>query len=1667
MRSGDATTREAAAADGPGAALGAVRGLYERGLCLQAWKAGARLGPPRAWPGAEGRTLAGRLVAQLGARSRAHRLHLRAWRDHPGSESAWYHAVQAIRARLGPHSALTMMRRGGPAGELGAEVHALRAVLSAELRDFDEADRHLARAAALAPDSAWVEVERAWVLKQRDDDAAALQSSARALAIHPWYRPAVEIRARLLVLLGREDEAARLLEEAMDRFESASVAAALLDRQLEAGRHREADATLARLGELLPLADRPTVEWLEGRRSEVAYFLGDRRRASEHGRRSRHPFYERVAEHLDAAGDRGRRVALPVAFVRQHHLTCAPATLAALSLFFGRGADHVEIAGAICYDGTADHAQRRWAEEQGFVAREFTVTWEAARALVDRGLPFALVTVEPGSSHLQAVVGYDEARGTLLLRDPSHPTIVDMNAGSGLESYRAYGPRGMVIAPADRAALLDGIELPEAPLYDLYHRVQAALVEHRREIAAEAAAELSRVAEGHRLALQARRSLAGYDGDERARLAATEALLASFPDDVNLRISKQASLAALGRLGARVEWLRAECARRGHPLLSRALGDALRADARELREAERIARLVVRRMPYCADGYHLLGHILWERGDREEALHAYRTAACLDDTGENYADSYFTASRCLGRTDEALAFLRGRFDRLGRKAPWPAFTLYEALDALERSTEAFAVLERALGWRSEDGALLLFAARAFAAAGDLRRADELLQRAKDAARRADVLRTAARIAEGRGELARAAELWSELTRVDPTHLEAARATVRLLDQTRGRDAALRWLREHARRNAHHLGLRHLLLEWLAAEPEQEIEAELRQLLEVNPSDAWALREMALLSSRRGAPAEADALLERAAQVDPSSASTHNVRASLLAAKGRLDEAKSSLRESLRLDVDGGWALRELLRLSADAAERRLHLEFMHGELVRQVIFGDGLLSYQQQAAGILPADELLETLREGHRVRPDLWHAWVALARQLRLTADLDGARALLEEAGQRFPLLPRVWLELALVHRAAGQRAAQRRALERALAINPSWVDPTLQLAELLHGEGAFEAERALLTRALRRDPSEALFHGWLADALRALGRRDDAEASLRRALHLDPAYLWAWHTLHELCVEAGREEAARAVAEEIASARPRDPAAWALAARARDDAAARMEALDRALSLDPRDLACHEMRMDELARAGRDEEALAVPLLAAWNGAPPRSLRLRAARVTARGGQKAEAVAALEELLASEPDHVEAWEQLADWHSEAGRQEPAVAAAREVVRLAPHRAISFGYLGRALLDAGARGEGKEALRRAAELDPAYLFAQRRLFDLQLEDGEHDAAAMTLVRFERHGPEDEARLHRLRLAVARRDREGAAPELRALAATPERWILDEAATAFERAGWRADFDEALRSCVGMASASRATGRLWLERSSGALERRARRLLEELLVGDGVTEAALGAVTALLERLAEAAKTWRLRAFVCRHAARLAADTPTWGAVGYALLTARRLRQTVAWLADWRGRSGVEAWMLLNLALALRDLGRFGDAAAISREALRLRRDHSAYEHELLLATDAGLAGDLAPIERLPNTGRELAAHYRALQRLAEALRAGLGGPDRRASWREAMRHLSASRREIGRQRCRPSLHRTYRRAAWALARNRAGGGPLTPFWFLVALATAGELGRR
>jgi tetratricopeptide (TPR) repeat protein len=1438
--------------------------FYEHGSYLQAYQAGKHFGALQEWPGAAGRVLAGRLARHLGAPRLARQLFHQARREAPSDPAACYYWVWSILERRGPYRAWRLLSQLGEFEEAPRKLRragwALHGHIAALFRDFETAEVWLARAGELCPDSTWIEVDRAFVLEQEDQYEEALAAARRSMQIQPWYYPAVAAAAHLLQLLDRDQESLRLLTDACGRLESAALYAQLAALQEELGLHAVSAQSLESFAAHAPLMETEVEQWLYARRCDVAYYRGDFAAASAHARLSASPLQMQMAERL-AASSEGRRLLLPVGFVRQHYQTCAPATLAALSRHWSMPADHLEVAATICYGGTPHYSERLWAEEHGWVAREFTVTWESAIALLDRGVPFTLTITEPGQAHLQAVIGYDTRRHTLLARDPYFRNVMEHAAAPLLLRYRSTGPRGMALVPRPEAERLAGLELPDAELFDRLYQMQCVLRQHSRDAAKQEYESLRQKAPDHRLTQYARAALASYDASASEMLTATEQLLKLFPEDPLLQFSLLGCLRDLASRADRLARLKYICAQAGSaPVFWLQYALELSADARQNDIALVLLRRALRYAPMTAVNYHVLANVLWSERRFEEALTLYRLATCLDDKNEQFAFAYFMATRHFKQTDTALGFLEDRFARHAARSGLPARTLYWALCELQRSDEAFKVLTSALQIRPQDSELLVFAAQSHGYRGSQELAAELLGAAKGKAQPGAWLRAAAGLATLQGNLQGALTLWRQVLEAEPLALDAHRSVTQLLAETESREASLDHLRKACVRFPHHYGLRQFFVDWMRADGPSAAEPVIREHLRIHAADAWAHRELAITLAEQGRLEEAFAQLAVARDLQPDDPFYHCVlgRTELLA--GRSTEAKESFRRAVRLSTDCEYAIRELVAACEAFDERRQALRFVEEELIRQVLFGDGLLAFRMHAQNVLDPEELLGRLRDALSVRPDLWHAWSAVIQQMTHMGQTAPAVELARAATARFPLLPRLWFDLALVWRARKDDTGEIEALQRALQINPSWGEAACELAGVYERAGKLPDARTLLEECLVRAPLHAPTHGWLAHVLWRLGDKEPALERLRHALRLDPGYQWAWNTLRDWSGQLGKPLLAGQIARDLANRRPGEVRSWMVLARtlsAPEALQERLTALDTAIRLRPRDFEAHDLKAELLASAGRFEEALEACQSALWADQVPLPLRGRAAWIEARRGRVKIAVKQMHPLVSADQTYYWGWSQLAEWSRHLNANADFLFAARNLVRLAPQHGDALSHFG----VAAARS----------------FWSRQKEIDQLLE----------------HRP-----------------------------------------------------------------------------------------------------AATEALAAYVSTLGERGRRWRLGRCLARHRALLRQDSRLWGSAGYALVCIRAYRKTTAWLSDWSGRPGVSPWMLSNLVLALRNLGRHQEAHALSRHAAGLPRDHTSSLHELWLAAEDALAGDSpSATKRLKDLDATVfAPYYEAMRNMAKAV---------------------------------------------------------------------------
>jgi hypothetical protein len=116
----------------------------------------------------------------------------------------------------------------------------------------------------------------------------------------------------------------------------------------------------------------------------------------------------------------------------------------------------------------------------------------------------------------------------------------------------------------------------------------------------------------------------------------------------------------------------------------------------------------------------------------------------------------------------------------------------------------------------------------------------------------------------------------------------------------------------------------------------------------------------------------------------------------------------------------------------------------------------------------------------------------------------------------------------------------------------------------------------------------------------------------------------------------------------------------------------------------------------------------------------------------------------------------------------------------------------------------------------------------------------------------------------------------------------------------------------------------------------------------------------------VLERFVERqCRTAALLWLAWRHRRWLPTDTNGWASMGYALVSLRHFTAANYWMRDWRNRPGLRMWMLLNLALSLRERWRWQRAREVLALAVTLpEHDDTFQKLRLLLAMELAMAGD-------------------------------------------------------------------------------------------------------
>jgi tetratricopeptide (TPR) repeat protein len=1056
----------------------------------------------------------------------------REWPDHPECRAEWLLQLSGTS----PVEALLYLDRHGEATPEGLPIDMAaswlhgRALVATQLRLFDDAHRISEEARERIAGHPWSILIGASTLLAEDRREEARLATMAALERFPRSGYGHRLLVQILSVLGRGEEAVAHAEHALGLVQVphlAEMAAAVL---VEKGRRARALDFLDRATALSPLADRSNSMRLLRLRLE-GLFLEERfdeARAVAQTlvaleRRSPRPgaprsYARRILDALDADDfATRRRVVLPVPFVAQDHMTCSPASLAALA---GRWRDgdsikalHDVIAEEICADGTPRELSRAWADRNGWVTAEFVPDAASARALISHGIPFAIHTAWLGGAHSQTLMGFDERTATAVVREPSIPRFIEFSLELPPRVLPAQTISALAMVPAGspEAETLRALDLPKRAQFDLAHRMRLSWREGDEAGAERAFEELrARFPEDDLMHLMSADRARRYSNEE-ALADALAALYGRYPDDDLLVRFYTTALDSIGRVAeAEAVWSRA-LSRRGasQGLRVDRTAQLLATDA----PSESIHRALVdaMRKGHSPSECLVLLSMLAERDGRpRDAERLLRINSFLAPSHESSARRWIDLAHRNGTLAEVIAELDARIAKGGAAERQLLASLTGAMWMRGLRSEACARIERESAARPDDLDLAMRSVRFQRAIGRLDDAERSLEALANKVSRLDWVVERALIARARGSIEEQKLRYRELLELDPASMIAWDGLRELAAHPRALDDLAGELEQRFARAPAHWPVASVLTAIHAdRDPARGIAVLERHLAEY-PRNAGALMHLAQLQQGVGNLAAGVAAARRACEVAPHPPAPWAILADLLFASGDLEGSREAAERSLAIEPDA-HSVDRVTRALPDPAARAAWLRARWAAAMEEPRSPDRLHALLlssvpplalAEVAGFIEscartpeyegvhASLVRLALRErdwGRAVAASLHHlahyGHSEDSHALRFDAlwsagRREGAIAAVERWCTDFPYSARALWTLADTHGQEGDPRAAIAPLERIVALRPDDLNAASTLAFTLAQLKRGAEGLAVLDRVWARAPSAAL--GW-----------------------------------------------------------------------------------------------------------------------------------------------------------------------------------------------------------------------------------------------------------------------------------------------------------------------------------------------------------------------------------------------------------------------------------------------------------------------------------------------------------------------------------------------------------------------------------------------------------
>ena len=1181
--------------------LADLQSLYDRNRFLEAFRQSAEYWTPSVR--LENLSLdelifGGRLAVRLGGRRLSRRLFRAALDRDPLDPRVRYYTLGIRRRAWQLFDELRAWEINpeipGADCDIQASLLATQGVTWASLRDFSRAHDCIERAHSIQTRDGWVLSCESNVFGLEDRWGEALNSAELAWKIKPGTPFAAHSLGASLLNLHRIQEAAERLAAAANDCESFEIAqlacwhlCALAETLQGDDRSRvllRAQEIADQLPDLTPLADRETRTQFARIRLDIAEMKDDHAAMEAWANEVHSPFHRIVLENL-RKNPHSLRVRLPFRRAIQKHQACLPTSIASSLGAMGTEIDPDAMASEITFGGTPEWAAAQWLENRGLGVRFFPVVPELAVRLIKKGFAFVMTLEADASAHAVAVVGLDEAAGTLIIHDPQEFRTTEYLLASIGKDETPLGPRGMAIVPQEKAALLDEL-LPQAEV-----EAATAAESHRQAVILRGnvasrgiVAKLAERQSSHPITRMLKAVQAFQDGQVGLALVEFQELLRTYPGSAFVRARLLSCCRSLGdsalmrtTLASVVEsgmlpgiqsqqnWL---CP---PSVYVSEYADLLRVSTEALDQARSLLHGVIRRESSCAQAWHILGDLLWEERDIQGSLLTYRIAACLAGSNEHYARAYCDALGYATRREEGLQWLEDRVRTFGVSsqaiATW--ITWISALEDWGDPERALTASEEALNNHGNSAELLAFVVPFLARMGRWQEADALLNRLEAAGNSARFHEAASDFHRRRGALDKSLEHAEAWASESPFSMPARRDLLNLITKRDGARVALERATEWLAAHPGHDEMEQLYSQYLdqTNSPRWKKYSLLLRRAKRNPEDGWTWRELAFtcisdyeskdVDRREKLKSRIEDLIAQCDRTAPQDPATLRVFARWRESRGEWAQAIDLWIESINREPNNSYSYRQVWdSLVRSNSDQRKH---SWQSISTKLIGYSGRLSVSREAImlagqrfGIAQAEETVSTWREKRPDDPEIIEAYTDLLLDHghgRTAA--QRALEMLQSAVNRFPFQLGLRFSLALALRKVGNFKEAEEVLAEIIRRHPDDSPAQIQLARVHERNGDFHEALRILTYAASLDPKNAEIRDVQAQILFGAGRREEARATIQEALLQFPENVHWRERAIRLLVDCGDKEAAVQAAREGVRVHPRGAYLWFLLGR------------------------------------------------------------------------------------------------------------------------------------------------------------------------------------------------------------------------------------------------------------------------------------------------------------------------------------------------------------------------------------------------------------------------------------------------------------------------------------------------------------------------------------